>query len=153
SRDRLPGGCHHKLERNQREYVSCPRSLQLGADNRLILERAAHRAVDLIVLMSLAGDQHHIAGSRTAQRGLNRTRPVVLNQDGGCFSPELLNSGEYVGDDTRGILRPGVIVCNEDIIGKLRRNPAHQRSFSRIAITSAAKHNTEPSAAMEPRGT
>jgi hypothetical protein len=52
-------------------------ALQRGAQRRLVAERPARIADDLVVLVALAGDQHDIADARRGDRKLDRGSAVM----------------------------------------------------------------------------
>ena len=62
------------------------------------------------------------------------------------------HSGKNVSDDPRRIFGARIVVSNDDVIGKFRSNPPHQRTLARVAITTTAEYNTKLTTAVGARG-
>src|SRR6478609_4804813 len=108
-------------------------------DFLVVAEVQGLRAYDLPGLMTLAGDQQHVArfkrGHGTADRltavadlsHVRRTRGAV--HDGGA--------------DRGGIFAPRIVVGDDDTVGTLCSDRAHQRALTLVAIAAGAEHDDE----------
>src|SRR5580765_1363318 len=132
--------------------VRPPPSEQLARD-RHVVARQVFVADDLVLLVSLARDQHHVARPRVLDRFGDR-RPPIRNREQqrvvtlGVRRDAALN---FV-DDPLGILVTRIVRRDHEDVGQPARNRAHQRPFRAIAIAAATKQCDEATADQRPRG-
>ena len=96
----------------------------------------------LIVLMALAGHQHHVLGLGLQHRLQNRRTAVRQNQARGLGG----QTGLDVGQDLLGRLVARVVAGDDHAIGQARGDGAHLRTLGTVAIAAAAKGAQQPAA-------
>src|SRR5450631_3502147 len=108
-----------------------------------IAEIAARRTVDLILLMPLAGDEHHIGRGRLVERRGDRRASIVYH----AHTARLDAAGDAASDVPR-ILGAGVIVGYNDLVREFVGNGTHHRPLARVAIAAASEYAPQLAAAM-----
>ena len=103
------------------------------------LNSAPLGADELLRFVSLARDEHDVAGARALDRGLQRRAAVVDHADARVVAETRAN----VGDDRAGILAARVVVGQHDAVGEVRGDGAHHRPLAAVAIAAAAEHAPE----------
>jgi hypothetical protein len=81
--------------------------------------------------MTFAGDYQHVASAQVAHRRPDRLGAVADLLGAGCRRQDR-------GADRRGVLAAGIVVGDDDAIGLLGRDPAHQRALGAVAVAAAA---------------
>ena len=98
-----------------------------------------HDAVDLLAaLVTLAGDQQHVARLGTAY-GLPDREPAVPHLE--HLGPTGAGAVEHGGADRRGVLGAGVVVGDDQDVGQPRADLAHQRALDRVAVAARPDHH------------
>src|SRR6202012_3350818 len=115
---------------------SCDPRCERGGDRLVIAERQNPVADDLARLVTLARDQQHVARLQRLDCRTDRMRAVadLARVPGGI---------EDRGTDRLRLFAPRIIVRDDDMIGVLARNRAHQRALAGIAIAACAEHDHE----------
>ena len=111
------------------------------------LDRIGERVLDacdlLVVLVALAGDQHHVARVGLADR-VGDGLATILDHRGVVVADE---AGEDLRQDEARCLVARVVAGDDDLVGQPLRDSAHQRALGRIAVAAAAEHAPQPAAA------
>ncbi len=89
--------------------------------------------------MALARDHHAVVAPGRGQRAANCTLAVVNDLD---FARDALPD---LSDDARRVFVPGIVVGDDDHVGKTRRDFPHQRPLAPIAVPAATEHAEQPS--------
>ncbi len=100
-----------------------------------------HAGDDLAALVSLAGEQQHVARRQQRQ----------ATADGGGAVADFLGLGRGGANgaaDRRRILAARVVVGDDDAIGQALGDGAHLRPLAGVAVAAAAEDDDEPAAAM-----
>src|SRR6266508_3292471 len=102
-------------------------------------------ADDLVGLMTLAGDDDHVAGAGPAERALDGGLPVRK-----CLMPvhhrATRDARQDVGDDRLGRLAPRVVRGDPDAVAEARGDGAHERALAAVPVAAAAEDHREPPA-------
>ena len=114
---------------------SSPRDLAVVEVDRAVGE-------DLVVLVSLAGDQHGVAGlgerDRTRdRRARGRPRPATMR-------PRVAQAVLDLQDDPDGILGARIVARHDDAVRRDSRGRAHERPLVGIPVAAAAEHDDHP---------
>ena len=136
-------------EIGQRAAHAAPpaRDRQRVRDHLLVAERPALAAVDLVVLVALARDQHHVGRLRIGERIADGARAIELDA-------KRLAGGNARGDVRGDALRrlgARIVVGDHDVVGELGRDGAHDRALARVAIAAATEDHRKPAGAMRAR--
>ncbi len=62
------------------------------------------------------------------------------------------HAGEDVGDDARRVLAPRVVVGDDDVVGELGGDAAHERALAGVTVAAAAEYHAQRAAAVQARG-
>src|SRR5918995_3950497 len=109
-------------------------------------------ANDLVLLVSLPGDEHEIAGPRDAHRPLDRLRAIDDREIGRPLRAAAIRRRAIRGhddaaldffDDGGGALGAGVVGGNHDEVAQPRRHRPHERPLRAVAIPAAAEHRDD----------
>src|SRR5262245_16415818 len=106
---------------------------QRGAHRLVVRERQDCGADDLAGLMALAGDEQHVAIAEQANAGANGFGTVADLARAG-------RGGEDLGADGGGLLAPGIVVRDDDVVRMLAGDAAHDRALALVSIAAAAEH-------------
>src|ERR1043166_7417206 len=122
-----------------RAVRSCDLLPERGFNFLVVAEVQGLRADDLPGLVTLAGDQQHIARLKRGHRAADRLTPIAdlanVRRAGGA-----VHDG---GADRGGIFAARIVVGNDDAIGALGGNGAHQRTLALVAIAAGAEYDNE----------
>ena len=114
-----------------------------------VVEGVHHPRHLLTGLVSLAGDDHDVAGPGQPQRGLDGRPPVALLDHLGAAPPGAV---EHRGPDRRRLLGAGVVVGDDDEVGEPGRDLAHDRPLAGVAVTAGPEDDQQPAAGERPQG-
>src|SRR3954470_18774451 len=109
--------------------------LQCRSHDVTVAEVTPSRTDDLVILVSLACDQHHIVRLRLCDGLLNGPRAIAQND---CAS-SIRQPTHDVGDDCIAIFSSRIVVSDDHFICKARRYFAHERTLRAVTITAASK--------------
>ena len=106
-------------------------------DRLVIGERQRPVADDLAGFVALAGDQQHVARlqARDRRRGSPRARSPISTRAG--------RGGQDRGADRGRIFAARIVVGDDDAVGHLGGDRAHQRPLAGVAVAAAAEHHDE----------
>ena len=90
---------------------------QRVADDRLVAERAPLVAVDLVVLVALARDQHHIIAGRSAPAPWRIAQRAVMLDDDAAWPPMPARMSATM---RARVLAARIVVGDDDVVGELR---------------------------------
>ena len=110
----------------------------------MIAERQYKVADKLPGLMALARDQQRISRLQTSDRDADRLRAVAN-------FPGALRRTENSRSDRRWILAARIVVGNDDAVGMLGRDRAHQGTLAGIAVATGAEHHDELALGVRPQ--
>src|SRR6185436_4881044 len=121
---------------------------------------------NLIVLVSLAGDQNHIAWRRPTKRSANRQTPISFHEitalrielskprretrNRKLLQASLPNARLNFAENRRRLLSTRIIRSHHHEIAQPRGNFTHQRPFAAVAVAAAAKHSDHFTAGQRP---
>src|ERR1700730_16274831 len=108
-----------------------------------VAEAAPRVAVNLIILVTLAGDQYHIARLRFLECRVDGVAPVVNDACGARF--DAAHDGASNG---LRILGARIVVGDDDPVGQLVGNSAHDGTLAGVAVSSAPEHAPQRTLAM-----
>jgi hypothetical protein len=132
--ERLAAGGGHQLLDRQRRVDGGGRLLA-------VVEVDLGLAEDLVVLVPLAGDEHHVAGAGETHRHADGRSPVGLDEDLGAG---LAHAGDDGVDDGARLLGARVVRGDHRHVGVAGDDGAHPGPLGRIAIAAAAEDDDEP---------
>ena len=121
-------------------------ALQRLARHRHVVERQHAVADHLVLLVSLAGDQHEIAGPRQldrlarSPRADRRSSAAAGRCRGAC---RRVRPAANLLDDPDRILGARIVRRHDDQIAQPAGDGAHQRTLGPIAIAAAAEHRDQ----------
>ena len=110
-----------------------------------IVEVMLGRAEDLVVLVALAGDDHHVARRGLGQRGADRGAAIDVDHE------RRRHRRQDLIEDRPGILGARVVAGDHREIGAGRDHRAHERALAGIAIAAAAEHADEAPLRQRPQ--
>src|ERR1700730_15001123 len=110
----------------------------------MIAERQHAVPDDLPGLVALAGDQERIALAKAGDRGPDRFAAVA-------DLPAALGGGQDRRADRRRIFAAGIVVGDNDMVGMLSGDRAHQRTLAGIAVAAGAKLHNEAAFGVRPQ--
>jgi hypothetical protein len=108
---------------------------------RRIRERRAHAVALLVILVSLARDEHEIAGRGARDRAADRGAAIELDDE--IASACSLDAGDHCRSDRAGVFTARIVVGDHDAIAARRRDAPHFRALAGIAIAPAAEYADE----------
>ena len=91
--------------------------------------------------MTLAGDQHDVAGPGTGHRLADGEPAVADLEHLGAGAPGAV---EHRGPDGRRVLGTGVVVGDDQDVGEPAGDLAHQRALPGVAVAARADHDDQP---------
>src|ERR1035438_4502058 len=100
-----------------------------------VAEAAPRRAVDLVILVTLAGDQHDVACAGLLEGRADGFAAVMDDARG--MHPDAAADG---AGDGLGILGARVVVGHDDLVGQFIGDAAHGGPLAGIAVAAAAEH-------------
>ena len=110
-----------------------------------VVERLDDAADILALLVTLAGDQHHVSGLGEADRALDRRAPVGIDLDAGA------GALEDVLDDGERALGAWVVGGHDRDVRELGRDASHERTLAPVAVATCAEHDEHPPLGEVPR--
>jgi len=97
----------------------------------------------------LSGDDDNIAAAAASSVDVMALRAIVLHtHGGGARNERAAHASNDVRDDSPGSSVRGLSSVDHDVVGKLRRNRAHQRALADIAIAATTEHDVQPRPTM-----
>src|SRR5690606_7241096 len=103
-----------------------------------VAERHALFADNLIILMTLAGQQHDVTGLSALHCPLDRGGAIGFD-----MHRRRRRARENFSDDRRRLFAARIVAGDDDAIGVLHGDGTHLRAFSAIAIAAATEHAPE----------
>src|SRR6185503_19526728 len=104
-------------------------------------------ADDLAGLVSLARDQQHVAALKSGNGGADRVATIAdlthVGRTPGTFDDAFADRG--------WILAARIVVGDDDAVGLLCRDRAHQRTLAFIAVATGAEHHDEMTLHVRPQ--
>ena len=123
----------HGVNGPQRAHATLP--CKRRRDRFVIGKRQHAVADDLPGLVALAGDQQHVAAFKVGDRRRGSPRR------GRRFRRRRGAAGEDGGADRSGIFAARIVVGDDDAVGILRGNAAHDRPLAGVAVAAGAEHH------------
>ncbi|UWN48962.1 hypothetical protein ASALC70_01153 [Alcanivorax sp. ALC70] len=120
---------------------SRPPGLRGPGSGRPGLALAAHF---LVILVALAGHQHHVARPGAGHRPLHRRPAVQLHGHRGRVGGAV----QHGVDDRLRILAPGVVAGQDQPVGAGFRGGRHQRAFAAVPVAAATDHAMQAAGEM-----
>ena len=106
----------------------------------------------LPLLVALAGDHDDIVGHRERERLFDRRAAIDLDVDRSVGERRGRDAGDDLGDDLGGLLRAGVVGCDERDVRQARGDRPHQRTLAAIAVSPGPEHADDAPASDVARG-
>ena len=94
--------------------------------------------------MALAGDQQHVAGFQLGNAGADRLGAVADFGRACC-------RGQNSGADRGRALAARIVVGDDDAVGILLRDAAHDRPLAGIAVATGAEHHHQSAGGIGPQ--
>ena len=123
---------------------SCNPRCERGRHRLVIAEMQNLVTNDLPGLVALAGDQQRVAGLQRRDAGLDRFRAIADIVGAFCFR-------QNGGADRGRIFAARIVVGDDDAVGILGRDRAHDRALARIAIAAGAEHHHQLAFGVRPQ--
>jgi len=118
--------------------------LQGLARDRLVGKRTALAAHFLVVLVTLAGDQHHVGRIGVGQRAFDGLGAIDLDDR----RPGVAQAGAHGLDDGPRLFVARVVAGQHQAVGPAFGGLRHQRALAGIAVAATAEHAPQMSAAL-----
>ena len=120
-------------------------------DQRFARDRAIVEGMDvagdlLSLLMALSGDHDDVARLGERQRTLDRGAPIGIHLD--------VHAGslQHLCDDRHRLLGARVVGCDDDDVGVLDCDTAHERALSPVAVSPRSENDDDSTLSEPTRG-
>ncbi len=127
-----------------------PKRGELAGSDLAIVEVDRLGAEDLVGLVSLAGDDHHIARPGERQRERDRGTAVGFDEDVVATLPG--HALDDLGDDRLRVFAARIVGGRYRQVGEVGGDRAHERPLAAVAVAAAAEHAQQPAGGHRPHG-
>ena len=124
-------------------------SSRIDAGDLTVVEREHLVADELIRLVALAGDDHHVAGLGERDPEADRRGAVGFDLDAATVA--VADPGQDLVDDGHRVLGARVVGRHDRQVGHARRRRSHQRPLRAVAVATGAEHDDDPAALADDR--